>query len=126
MTIAKQKFAKRLTPQSLNRNLKNIITRESTSVTVLAAITGRSLINKPYNNQQDVPVQKIRNIPSERLLAERLWYVFTTCGTNAMVVRAPATRPRILTGSMLEIKGEIIHALLAKILLRLLLRQYKY
>ena len=55
-------------------------------------------------------MQKIRNIPSDRLLAERLWYVFTTCGTNAMVVRVPATRPRILTGSMIEIKcGENIH-----------------
>jgi hypothetical protein len=68
--------------------------KDSPQVTLLARIIGRSLFNKPYNNQQPVPMNNIRNIPSERSSVLRVLHVLITWGTNAPVVREAAKMPR--------------------------------
>ena len=62
----------------------------------LARITGRSFIKIPYASHIATPNVKIENIPSERSFAERDFQVLKTCGKKAIVVKAPATKPKRL------------------------------
>lgn len=47
-------------------------------------------------SQSKVPVQKIKNILSERSFADLLFHVFITCGRNEMVVPVAASKPMIV------------------------------
>jgi hypothetical protein len=66
----------------------------SIRVIKLAAIMGRSFIMNPYTSHSATPNEKIVNMLSERSFADLDFHVLKTCGKKAMVVQAPATKPR--------------------------------
>jgi len=72
------------------------ISKVEASINVIrfAAIRGTSFIKNPYTNQSATPNEKIVNILSERSFADLDFHVLKTCGKKAMVVHAPATKPR--------------------------------
>src|SRR5688572_26814214 len=82
--------------QCFQRSLKNKSVEAKISVTTFARITGKSLIIKPYTSHMATPNVKMENIPSERSFAERDLQVFKTWGKKAIVVKAPATKPKRL------------------------------
>jgi hypothetical protein len=75
-------------------NLKINKVEASIKVIRFAAIRGRSFIRNPYTNQSATPKEKIVNMLSERSFADLDFHVLKTCGKKAIVVQAPATKPR--------------------------------
>jgi len=73
------------------------------NVTILVMMTGRELIETPYNIQRKMPAQNSMNIPAEMSFADLVFQVLITCGKNEMVVRVPAAMPRNVTASMIPI-----------------------
>src|SRR5581483_7726212 len=73
---------------------------DSTKVTALAAITGRSAVSNPYSSQRTMPIVKTRNMLSEISSVERVRQVRITCGTKDTVVQNAAARPIKVTADM--------------------------
>ena len=84
----------------------------SVSVTTLVATSGNESSRMPYHSHSIDPTARIANMPHEISYADRVRRMRTTCGTNAMVVRAPASKPNAswlesqpLTGC--QVRGEL-------------------
>src|SRR5439155_1818282 len=69
------------------------MTTDRTSVTRFAKTTGADLIRTPYKSQSTTPMLKMRKVRAETSLPDLLAWIFSNCGTNATVVRTPATEP---------------------------------
>src|SRR6185295_9706614 len=69
------------------------IAAASTSVTAFQRMIGGSCFMMPKASQPARPTLNVMNAGSDTSFAERVFQIFTTCGTNATVVRNPAAKP---------------------------------
>jgi hypothetical protein len=79
-----------------------------TRVMPLATLTGRLLLNKPYNNQSRVPVVKTVYMEREIPSVFRVFMVLKAWGRKEIVVQKAAASPNMVTASIFGFECKLI------------------